>query len=118
MERMLERRDSLLAARLGGSAPESFMTTEYRLAPRYEEVSFRGAFAAKMRGLWKMEGDFMGGPWTAIAWVDEARGQLVTIDGYVYAPYFGKREYLREIESIVFSFAPDPGVLNATDTQP
>ena len=118
MESMLQRRDSLLADRLGGPAPGSFMTTEYRLAPRYEEVSFRGGFAAKMRGLWKMEGDFMGGPWTAIAWVDEARGQLVTIDGYVYAPYFGKREYLREIESIVFSFAPDPGALNATDTQP
>ena len=38
------------------------MTTEYQLQPRYEEVSFRGRFAAKMRGLWKMEGDFMGGP--------------------------------------------------------
>lgn len=82
------------------------MTTEYRLQPRYEEVSFRGRFAAKMRGLWKMEGDFMGGPWTSLAWVDEARGQLVTVDGYVYAPYFGKREYLREVEAMVRSFAP------------
>ena len=106
MSKMLSRRDSLLRARVYGGAEGSYMTTEYRLPPRYEEVSFRGRFAAKMRGLWKMEGDFMGGPWTSLAWVDEARGQLVTVDGYVYAPYFGKREYLREVEAMVRSFAP------------
>ena len=106
MARMLERRDSLLEARVSGSNPDSWMTTEYRLPPRYEEISHRGGFAATMRGLWKMQGDFMGGPWTSIAWVDESRGQLVTVDGYVYAPYFGKREYLREVEAIVRSFAP------------
>jgi hypothetical protein len=106
MARMLVRRDSLFKARVSGSNPGSWMTTEYRLPPRYEEVLFRGGFAATLRGLWKMEGDFMGGPWTSIAWVDQARGQLVTVDGYVYAPYFGKREYLREVEAIVRSFAP------------
>ena len=106
MARMLERRDSLLEARISSPNQDSHMVTEFRLPPRYEEVSFRGGFAAKMRGLWRMEGDFMGGPWTSIAWVDEARGQLVTVDGYVYAPYFGKREYLREVEAIVRSFAP------------
>ena len=49
-----------------------------------------------MRGLWKMEGT-SGGPWTSIAWVDD-RGQLVTVTG-TSAPYFGKREYLREVEA-------------------
>ena len=106
MERMLARRDSLLKARISSPREGSYMTTEYRLPPRYEEVSFRGGFAARMRGLWKMEGDFMGGPWTSMSWVDEARGQLITVDGYVYAPYFGKREYLREVEAMVRSFAP------------
>lgn len=121
MKRMLERRDSLLQARVSGSNPGSYMTTEFRLAPRYEEVSFRGGFAATMRGLWRMEGDFMGGPWTSIAWVDAARGQLVTVDGYVYAPYFGKREYLREVEAMVRSFAPiapTPEPSNSDTTTP
>ena len=43
-----------------------------------------------------------------MSWVDSERGQLVTVDGYVYAPYFGKREYLREVEAMVRSFAPVP----------
>lgn len=106
MDGMLQRRDSLFKARISSRKEGSYMTTEYRLAPMYEEVSFRGNFAAAMRGLWRMEGDFMGGPWTSMAWVDESRGQLVTVDGYVYAPYFGKREYLRELEAIVRSVAP------------
>jgi hypothetical protein len=106
MEGMLARRDSLFKARVSSPNKDSYMTTEYRLPPLYEEVSFRGGFAATMRGLWRMEGDFMGGPWTSIAWVDGERGQLVTVDGYVYAPYFGKREYLRELEATVRSFAP------------
>ena len=113
MDRILARRDSLLKARISGPNPDSHMVTEFRLPPQYEEVSFRGGFAAKMRGLWKMEGDFMGGPWTSIAWVDEARGQLVSVDGYVYAPYFGKREYLREVEATVRSFAPADTKINS-----
>jgi hypothetical protein len=108
MSVMLGRRDSLLRERISSPVEGSYMTTEYRLSPVYEEISFRGGFAATMRGIWRMEGDFMGGPWTSIAWVDEDRGQLVTVDGYVYAPYFGKREYLRELEAIVRSFAPVP----------
>ena len=108
MAAMLHRRDSLLKARISSDVEGSYMTTEYRLPPLYEEVSFRGEYASTMRGLWRMEGDFMGGPWTSIAWVDQSRGQLVTVDGYVYAPYFGKREYLRELEAMVRSVAPLP----------
>ncbi|MGB0422703.1 MAG: DUF4837 family protein [Flavobacteriales bacterium] len=26
---------------------------------------------------------------------------MVTVDGYAYAPYFDKREYIREVEAIV-----------------
>lgn len=106
MQGMLNRRDSLFKARISSGVEGSYMTTEYRLPPVLDEFALRGGFAAAMRGVWRMEGDFMGGPWTSIAWVDEAKGQLVTVDGYVYAPYFKKREYLRELEAIVRSFAP------------
>jgi hypothetical protein len=33
--------------------------------------------------------------------VDEARGRLVTLEGYAYAPYFDKRPYIREVEGIL-----------------
>ena len=106
LERMLARRDSVLRARVGGEVPGSYMCTEMRQTPRYEEIAFHGGFAATLRGLWKMEGDFMGGPFSSIAWLDPFTNQLVTVDGFAYAPYFSKREYLRELEGIVRSFLP------------
>ena len=36
-----------------------------------------------------------------IAVVDEARGRLLTLEGYAYAPYFDKRPYIREVEGLI-----------------
>jgi hypothetical protein len=77
------------------------MVTERRFFPSYEEVEFDGHFALEVRGLWKMENDFMGGPFYSLTIVDEARGRLITVEGYAYAPYFDKRPYIREVEGVV-----------------
>jgi hypothetical protein len=108
MQAMLARRDSVLQQHVSTEVPGSFMATEYARTPRYEEIDHHGGFASTLRGLWKMEGDFMGGPFSAMCWVDDASNELVTVDGYAYAPYFSKREYLREVEAIVRSFKQVP----------
>ena len=79
------------------------MQIERRMTPSYEEVSFHGAFAAEVRGLWRMENDFMGGPYYSLTFYDEPNVRLITVEGYAYAPYFDKRPYMREIEGIVKS---------------
>ena len=43
----------------------------------------------------------MGGPFYSLTVVDEARGRLITLEGYAYAPYFDKRPYIREVEGLV-----------------
>jgi hypothetical protein len=45
----------------------------------------------------------MGGPFVSLSTVDEERRELITVEGFVYAPQFNKRDYLRELEAIVFS---------------
>lgn len=100
-EYLLARRDSMLKANVSGAIPGSFMTTEYRYHPSYEEVSFNKEFASELRGLWKMDGEFMGGPFYSISLLNPNTNELVTIDGYAYAPYFDKREYIREVEAII-----------------
>lgn len=79
------------------------MTSELRFFPSYEEILHEKAFASELRGLWKIENDFMGGPFVSLTVYDEARARLVTVEGYVYAPYFDKREYIREVEAVVRS---------------
>lgn len=100
---LINKRDSLLRVYVHGTPPNSYMATELRMFPRYEEINFNDAFAAEMRGLWRMEGDWMGGPFISLTMYDELNKRMVTVDGYAYAPNFDKREYLREVEAIVKS---------------
>jgi len=53
--------------------------------------------------LWNMENAFMGGPFVHYAFVDKTGKQLICVDGYVFAPKFDKREFLRELEAIALS---------------
>jgi hypothetical protein len=46
----------------------------------------------------------MGGPFLTYAFYDEPSGRLYLIDGMVFAPSFKKREFLRQMEVIAFTF--------------
>lgn len=101
LEHVLNRRDAVTRKNVQGPSKGSYMATERRLFPAYEEMEFDGHFALEVRGLWKMENDFMGGPFYSLTVVDEAEARLVTFEGYAYAPYFDKRPYIREVEGLV-----------------
>ena len=112
MQARLSKRNEVLKDHVPGPTPRSFMTTEIRYTPSYEEVVFNGGFTSELRGLWRIEGDYMGGPFYSLTTYDERSGELVTVEGYAYAPFFDKREYMREVEAIVRSLvwyeAPTP----------
>jgi len=97
------RRDSLTYQYIPGQFEGSFMTTYPELMPEFREVNFNGRYAVEARSLWRVEKDFMGGPFINYTLVDEARNRLVIIDGYVYAPKFDKRDYLRQLEALIYS---------------
>ena len=81
MARMLERRDSLLEARVSGPNPDSWMTTEYRLSPRYEEVSHRGGLPPRCAA---------SGRWKATSWVALGpRSPGWTKPGANWSPWMG-----------------------------
>ena len=98
---VLDRRDELTQRYVPGPTKGSFMTTERRFVPTYEEIQFQGMFALEVRGLWKIENDFMGGPFYSLTLVDTDNARLLTVEGYAYAPYFNKRPYIREVEGLV-----------------
>lgn len=80
---------------------ESYMTSYIEYVPKQEEISLNGVYVNELRGLWHMEGGFMGGPYLNYSLVDEKRNRVICIDGYVYAPKFDKREFLREQEALI-----------------
>ena len=68
-----------------------------------ERIDFKGMFAVRTKGLWRLEGDFMGGPFVNYTFVDEKRNKVITIDGYVYAPNKPKRDLMIQTETIIHS---------------
>ncbi len=102
LNRLLEVRDSISMLHVPGPNPQtSFMTSEKRIMPIYSKKEINGNFCAEIRGLWRVEGAFMGGPFINYSIVDEKRNRIVTIDVFVYAGRQEKCYFMREMEAIV-----------------
>lgn len=107
----LTTRDTVLEKYVPGPRKGSFMTTEYRLPPVTEVINLNDRYTLFTRGLWKMENYFMGGPFEAITTTSNDGTQIISVSGFVFAPRFDKREYIREVEAVIksirFSKKPD-----------
>lgn len=99
-----KRRNSLTRTYIPGPTTGSYqlISDEY-LEPVFSELSFNEMFAVETRGLWRVENDFMGGPFISYTFVDEKKNRLITIDGFTYAPKQKKAPLVRELEAILWS---------------
>lgn len=100
---VLAYKDSLTKKLVPGPTAGSWYTTEYLMPIDTQAAVFGGQYALKMRGLWKVENDFMGGPFVNMTVYDAKRNRLVHLEGFVYHPKEKKRELLRELEGILAS---------------
>ena len=101
------------AKRIPGPADGSYMATVKRIPnieddgyvdflPQRKVVKINGREWIELRGFWEVKGDFMGGPFVSYTTLDERTGELFTLDCYVYSPKYGKRNFLRPLEHLVF----------------
>lgn len=89
-----------------------------------DTVSFQNRFAIETRGSWHLREEDgtsagMGGPFLNYAFFDETSSRFYLLDGMVFAPPFDKREFLRQIEVIAYTFRT-PGTnpdLTTNETQ-
>lgn len=104
-EAIMARRDSVMKTNMPGGVEGSYMGTEYRhLPPVTNFVTHHNAWCAETRGLWKMKnGEHMGGPFISLTRVDEMNMQIITIEGFVFAPGKDKRNPLRQLEAMLYS---------------
>lgn len=104
-EALLARRDSVMRANIPGELPGSYMGTELKhLYPATKFINHNGKWCAETRGLWRMQnGASMGGPFVALTVIDEIHQQILTVEGFVYAPSRDKRNLLRQMDAMVYS---------------
>jgi len=99
---LIAKRDEILMENVPGPSKDSYMSTEKRVVPSFSiSKALNDNYTVEIRGLWKTEGDFMGGPFVSVTTVDTARNRIVTAEGFVYAPQFDKRNFLRQVESVI-----------------
>ena len=102
-ENIITVRDSVTKLHIPGPTEGSYMTTMHDYPVTIRSMNFYGFRAVETRGLWDVHGDFMGGPFISYTLIDEQRNRVVVAEGYVYAPKFNKRNYLRQLEAILYS---------------
>ena len=110
-EYLVAKRDSVLKKNLPGAFPESYMATETRADVSYTPITVNGQYCGVLRGLWKMVGDMMGGPFVSHVRLDEKNNRVVVAEGFVFAPETDKRNFIRRIEAALYTLRL-PGEFN------
>ncbi|MEM6646919.1 MAG: DUF4837 family protein [Bacteroidota bacterium] len=111
-EWVYQTRDRLTKRYLQGNQGGYPMLYQYQRM-EIENIDFQGHYAYETRGLWQMVGEdengqvFQyggGGPFVNYSFYDEDTRRLYMIDGMVFAPSYPKREFLRQLEVIAYTF--------------
>ena len=97
---LIALRDSLGKAHVGGAIPQSFMAIETLYDPDYLLVKEK-PYTIATKGLWTMVNDFLGGPYTAYAILDEKKQKIIYVEGFIYCPGERKRAHIFELEAIL-----------------
>ena len=103
-EALVAKRNEVMKENVPGSLEGSYMITNPVITPGYWQKSYKGRNFTEIRSLWETQNDYMGGPFISDAFLS-ADGKWVTvIEGFVYAPKYDKRDYVRQLEAIIYSW--------------
>jgi hypothetical protein len=97
-------RNYMLENNVPGPVEKSFMTTNLLIEPGIRWVKYNKRDFVEMKGLWEVQNDFMGGPFVSHFFLDKENQNVIALEAFVYAPRYDKRNYLRQVESIIYSF--------------
>ncbi len=104
VENIVARRNEVMKENVPGMFENTYMTTSDITMPGLEYIRYRGRDFAEVRGYWEVHNDFMGGPFVSHSFYSPDGKDIITIEGFVYAPKYDKRHYLRQVEAILYSF--------------
>lgn len=99
---ILHKRDSVMKANIPGYRDGVYMSTD-TLFSVMKPIAVHEQFAFEGRGLWRMKGDFMGGPYVSHSRIDEQNHRVVTAEIFVYAPERKKSDLVRQMEASLYT---------------
>lgn len=104
LEEIIAHRNQALQQNVPGMFENTYMTTSEFIPPTLRFVKFKSFNFAEVRGYWEVFNDYMGGPFVSHSFYSPDGKEVVVTEAFVYAPKYDKRQYLRQVESILYSF--------------
>lgn len=104
LDSILENSNEMLKNNVPGMFENTYMTTSTFARPSIEYKRYKGLDFAEIRGFWEVYNDFMGGPFVSHAFYSKDGKDVIILQAFVYAPKYDKRHYLRQVESVIYSF--------------
>ena len=104
LEKIIAHRNAMLQENVPGMFDGTYMTTSEYFTPTIEYLKYRGRDLVQVRGMWEVQNDFMGGPFVSHSFYSPDGSEIIVAEAWVYAPQFDKRQYLRQVESVLYSW--------------
>ncbi|MBO5418506.1 MAG: DUF4837 family protein [Bacteroidales bacterium] len=101
---LVENINAMLQKNVPGMFDNTYMTIAPGISPAVKYMNYKGHEFAEIRGLWDVHNDYMGGPFVAHAFYSQDGQEIIVMLSFVYAPKYDKRHYLRQVESLLYSF--------------
>ena len=104
LDNIIKNTNEVLKNNVPGMFENTYMTITDFARPSLEYIRYKGRDFAQMRGFWEVHNDYMGGPFVSHIFYSPDGTEMIGLLGFVYAPKYDKRHYLRQVESIIYSF--------------
>ena len=98
------QRKKYLAPAIFGREKANYYVNQTVIPPVFDTLNFNGGFSTKMSGLWRLKNEFLGGPFVSYAFLNKDQTKVITIEAYLMALKFDKREYMKDLEGIIATF--------------
>lgn len=98
----IQKRDSVMKANIPGYKEGVYMMTDSLLTD-VRAISVHNDYTMEVRGLWRMKGDFMGGPYVSHTRLDSKNNRIITAEIFVYSPDKMKRNLVRQMEASLYT---------------
>ncbi len=123
-EYFVHKRDSVMEINIPGAREGMYMMTD-SLMTDVRPIAVQGEYALEVRGLWRVKGDFMGGPYVSHVRLDKVNQRIIVSEIFVYSPEKLKRNLVRQMEASLYTLrlpgSKQTGAeipVNATQTEP
>ena len=91
-----------MKANIPGAREGMYMSTD-SLMTDVRPISVQGDYALEARGLWRIKGDLMGGPFVSHVRLDKANQRIIVSEIFIYSPDKMKRNLVRQMEASLYT---------------